>query len=980
VVKRAAQQRVALLVAFRLLDVRHEGHVYKKNFVAVLAEVRRDLDLDGGVTAKLSRGPENLTKTRSDDRPSHRPSFAEARRRRMIEAKVEVLWQAIDPDGNGTITCADFLHASDVMLVQLYRGYSRWAIAGDVPEVPAGCLRGGLCRRCFRPVVLSWGFNFVLDCAVLLSLVNTVATAHFVLRGEDNAWTGTSGGGLGWSTYLETYICAVFVLEMVLTIGAVGWVGYSKTSSHVGAGIITLVQVMGLLVFFYFEREAAAEEDGPGLVPPSDGFGGGAAAGQAAADPAQGGLSLRDRLANPELRLRNESFGISAFVMALQAIRAARLVRLVRLTRLYATFGSEHGRTSFINLAFETTRDVLPALRDIAAFLCVVCYVYAIAGMILFGGRITVFNGERLEGTSMWAAGYTKYAWVDGATGARVESVRKPPLGSGTPFNETFVRTYVAGANWNRLSSSFLTLFDMIIVNNWHVMHEGCLAAVAHDDVGGASALAWRWGTSLFFVSFHVVSVVVVMNILVSTFLDHFLARMRAIEEAETEDLKRMRRLAARGRRRAERRRLEAPRRRGLARAVGSAAGRMLEMVRRRGGGAKSPGGRTAHLAGEGSARAEGSAPPGGRSSHAPPAAGRVPAGSPRRREAPAGSGSDSEEERIDEGLDLIQTFAVKLLRRSYGEGLSADQMSRMQAALMYDRVAAAALSTGEQTPTAAGAAAAVRRARSRAVIEMLGSGARRTRERRLARRGPSHRSGDQNVDGAREGAGAAAARGSAGSGPAARLAGPQRADIMSETAHDVSVFQALLKKERTWVTGHVCRYCDARLEPPLGRLRAAVRCAGAETPKLQVFCHACLSAVCLDCSAKRYVPNLCVGCVRRRPKHKHKFCDFDAQQICHPCWRAYGEGVRRSVREAHERMRATRETGDAAVWKVDPRNEQRNQKVASSKGADSSLVDDKTTSAIRSDTAKVEVAVESVFEEQERSRAVATAVSVEVE
>ena len=497
-----------------------------------------------------------------------------------------------------------------------------------------------------------------------------------------------------------------------------------------------------------------------------------------------GALSLRDRLANPELRLRNESFGISAFVMALQAIRAARLVRLVRLTRLYATFGSEHGRTSFINLAFETTRDVLPALRDIAAFLCVVCYVYAIAGMILFGGRITVFNGERLEGTSMWAAGYTKYAWVDGATGARVESVRKPPLGSGTRFNETFVRTYVAGANWNRLSSSFLTLFDMIIVNNWHVLHEGCLAAVAHDGVGGASALAWRWGTSLFFVSFHVVSVVVVMNILVSTFLDHFLARMRAIEEAETEDLKRMRRLAARGRRRGADAQAPPPRPRARGGVGGGADARDGPTKGRR-----RPAAQGADGAPRGGGRARGERAPRG-------AAGGLPqrrGGSPRDRRGAAGSGGRKSRtrSRTRRGAALIsQTFAVRLLRRSYGEGLSADQMSRMQAALMYDRVAAAACRRAADADRGRRGGGRARRAAGRSGCSAPAPGGRA----RAAWPGAGLRTAPgPKTWTAREGAGAAAARGSAGSGPAARLAGPQRADIMSETAHDVSVFQALL-------------------------------------------------------------------------------------------------------------------------------------------------------------------------------------------
>lgn len=51
-----------------------------------------------------------------------------------------------------------------------------------------------------------------------------------------------------------------------------------------------------------------------------------------------------------------------------------------------------------------------------------------------------------------------------------------------------------------------------MMVNNWHIIHDAVEVACSS-----------KWGVSFYFVSFHIIAVIVVMNLVVSTFLESYL-------------------------------------------------------------------------------------------------------------------------------------------------------------------------------------------------------------------------------------------------------------------------------------------------------------------------------------------------------------------------------------------------------------------------------------------------------------------------
>merc|ERR1712070_1245949 len=68
------------------------------------------------------------------------------------------------------------------------------------------------------------------------------------------------------------------------------------------------------------------------------------------------------------------------------------------------------------------------------------------------------------------------------------------------------------GNNFNDFASSLVTLFELLVVNNWHVLMSGFIAVTS----------PWcRW----YFVSFWVLGVVVVLNLVVAFVLEAFFTK-----------------------------------------------------------------------------------------------------------------------------------------------------------------------------------------------------------------------------------------------------------------------------------------------------------------------------------------------------------------------------------------------------------------------------------------------------------------------
>lgn len=213
-----------------------------------------------------------------------------------------------------------------------------------------------------------------------------------------------------------------------------------------------------------------------------------------------------------------------------------RSFRVLRLLRLLSAFQLRKDAVDKYHLIFTVTGHAFGAIRDFLSYTVVVFYLYSIIGIGMFGGEHGLTRGQSkacvdsrdmpnpiLANTSYDAAAYfsigkcdddekNKYHWGDA---------------------ENMVASYYYGVNFDDLSSTFVTLLHMLIMNNWHVTHEACVAVFednaqycsnyGEDDTLVHKACEWvhsRWVVSAYFYSFEFYVALILVNILMSCFLD----------------------------------------------------------------------------------------------------------------------------------------------------------------------------------------------------------------------------------------------------------------------------------------------------------------------------------------------------------------------------------------------------------------------------------------------------------------------------
>lgn len=155
----------------------------------------------------------------------------------------------------------------------------------------------------------------------------------------------------------------------------------------------------------------------------------------------------------------------------LDFILVLRVLRLVRLI----------GSIERFQIIITTIVNIGPSILTYGGVIFVVYYVYAIIGMECFQGLIKYTNhtmepfcgNEKLNGSEFFNKGY-------------------------------------CNNNFNDITHSFVLLFDLMVVNQWHVLTQG-FVLVTHEAV------------RLFFISFHVVCVVLLLNIFTAFVLEVFL-------------------------------------------------------------------------------------------------------------------------------------------------------------------------------------------------------------------------------------------------------------------------------------------------------------------------------------------------------------------------------------------------------------------------------------------------------------------------
>lgn len=120
----------------------------------------------------------------------------------------------------------------------------------------------------------------------------------------------------------------------------------------------------------------------------------------------------------------------------------------------------------------ETLKSLLSPFISMISVMFSIFYIYAILGMIFFGGKID-FENEAIRNNDA-----TPDIW--------------------------------ALNNFNDFANSYLVLFELIIVNNWMITAEMCV-----------QVLDTKW-VLLYFVSFYIIGVLVGMNILVCFAIDMY--------------------------------------------------------------------------------------------------------------------------------------------------------------------------------------------------------------------------------------------------------------------------------------------------------------------------------------------------------------------------------------------------------------------------------------------------------------------------
>uniref|UniRef100_A0A6G5ABW2 Putative two pore calcium channel protein 3 n=1 Tax=Rhipicephalus microplus TaxID=6941 RepID=A0A6G5ABW2_RHIMP len=164
--------------------------------------------------------------------------------------------------------------------------------------------------------------------------------------------------------------------------------------------------------------------------------------------------------------------------LTLDILLVLRVLRLVKLIRNFKKF------RGIIN----TITNLGPSILTFGGVLFAVYYVYAVIGMELYRDKITFyggFNGTHSVETQLYC-------------------------GNDKLKHSAFYATGYCKNNFNNIFSSFVVLFELMVVNQWHILTEGFVHVTSK-------------AARLYFLLFHLSCVVIVLNIFTAFVLEAFL-------------------------------------------------------------------------------------------------------------------------------------------------------------------------------------------------------------------------------------------------------------------------------------------------------------------------------------------------------------------------------------------------------------------------------------------------------------------------
>ncbi|KAM4750605.1 two pore segment channel 3 [Anableps anableps] len=155
------------------------------------------------------------------------------------------------------------------------------------------------------------------------------------------------------------------------------------------------------------------------------------------------------------------------------------IVFILRVLRLIRVVDSIKRFRAIINTLIR----IGPAILTFGQLILVVYYIFAMVGMELFKNKVKFYEDP--------------------------SNPEKAYCGNPLLKNSTFAQLDYCKNNFNNVISSFILLLELTVVNQWHVLSNG-FATVTHK-----SAL-------IFFVLFHVMVVIIIINIFVAFVLEAF--------------------------------------------------------------------------------------------------------------------------------------------------------------------------------------------------------------------------------------------------------------------------------------------------------------------------------------------------------------------------------------------------------------------------------------------------------------------------
>ncbi|KAJ8045211.1 Two pore calcium channel protein 1 [Holothuria leucospilota] len=160
------------------------------------------------------------------------------------------------------------------------------------------------------------------------------------------------------------------------------------------------------------------------------------------------------------------------------------VLRVLRLVRIFNNFEK-------FQVIMKTLVNIGPSIVPFGGVIVVIYYVYAIIGMEIFAGKITYYGYPSEE---------------------EMATFNKSLLFCGNPKLEgsEFYRDHYCNNNFNNILKAFITLFELMIVNQWHVVTSGFVAVTSK-------------AARIYFLCFHITMVIIIVNIFIAFILEVFM-------------------------------------------------------------------------------------------------------------------------------------------------------------------------------------------------------------------------------------------------------------------------------------------------------------------------------------------------------------------------------------------------------------------------------------------------------------------------